>query len=214
MAGDWFRKTTWTDHDRDDFYKHLRRARAYGQPQYLRIQAGYFTGDARTIPWALDLLDEVLTKHPDSDEVATALGQKADCLRMLGDVDGALDNYWKSIERMRVMPKMRCQAWLDFGLLTARERRRDRYDDALSVLREFAPKSPLQLPLDKFKLHASRALIARDRSSPGAQAEAMAALEAADRAHSGLRNHPRFGLVGEGFDELRAELATLATSSD
>jgi hypothetical protein len=213
MTDEWFRKSSWGLHDREDFYKRLKRARPDNQAQYLRIQATYLVGNADTLPAGLALLDEMLERHPDSLEVATALGQKAECLMALGDINGALENYWRSIERMRSVPKMQCLAWLDFALLVARVRKVDRYDDALQVLDEFATNA-LLFPVDRFKLHASRALIADDRHQPDASVDAIAALDAAGRVTSGLRYHPNIGLVGGDYPALRKRLTALAKGAN
>src|SRR6516162_1213440 len=106
MTDEWFRKTAWGAQEREDFYRRLKRARPDNQAQYMRIQAGHLAGNADTLSAALVLLDEMLEHHPDSLEVAIALDQKAECLEALGDVDGAIESYCRSIERMRSVPKM------------------------------------------------------------------------------------------------------------
>jgi tetratricopeptide (TPR) repeat protein len=103
---DWFRKTSWNEDDQSDFRVHLGRAQDRSRAQYLRIQAGTLSASQGLLQPAIELLDEMLSTYPDSEEVATALAQKADCLYRLGDIDGAVANYGASIERMRNHAKM------------------------------------------------------------------------------------------------------------
>jgi tetratricopeptide (TPR) repeat protein len=209
---DWFRKTSWSEQDQSDFRAHLARAQGRSRAQYLRIQAGTLSASQDLLQPAIELLDEMLSSYPDSEEVATALAQKADCLYRLGDIEAAVSNYAASVERMRKHPKMLSQdGWLNFALIVAKEGVSARYNDVLSVLLEFAASSPFLLPADLFKIHAAKALIAMDRGIiDQARNEAKQALEAADQHASGLPHHPAVGLVGAEQDGLVDRLKNIA----
>lgn len=85
----------------------------------------------------------------------------------------------------------------------------------MEVLEEFSASSPLILPADWFKLHASRALIlAEQRRNNEAAEEAMQALRAMETRHSGVPYHPSIGLVGDYDPQLRARLELIARGSE
>jgi tetratricopeptide (TPR) repeat protein len=210
MTGDWFRRTAWAAEDQRDFRARLARARAENRAQYLRIQAGTLAGhDRNNVPFALALLDELLETYPESLEVATALSQKAKCLYELGEVEAAADAYAASAQRMRDVPKMVTDGWLDFALMVAIERLHSRYDEVLAILDEFAADWPLMLASQHFRLHASRALIAAERGDGEAAGHAALALEAAEATDSGMPRRRSLGLV-RGYDDLRGRLESLS----
>ena|SRR5579884_2560 len=213
MAQDWFRKSSWTQHDQNDFRSHLARAKGDNRPQYLRIQAGTLMASTPDLlPAAIELLDEMLRSYPDSLEVATALAQKANCLYRLGDTDGAVSTYAASVHRMRSHPKMLSQdGWINFALIVAKEGIASKYAEAIAVLDEFASASPLLLPNDHFRIHAAKALIALDENQLDlARTHAKRALEAAEQRDSGLPYHASVGLVGHNADALNNRLQEIA----
>ncbi|MFC3076819.1 hypothetical protein ACFODL_01820 [Phenylobacterium terrae] len=208
-AQEWFRRTSWGPADREDFHTRLRRVRPDNRAQYLRIQAGHLAEAGLHAP-ALELLDAFFEAYADSDEAATALGQQAASLLALGRLEEVLDAYAASVARMQANPRMKTDAWLDYVLLVAERGARDHYERAAEALATLGAQWPLWLPHDAFRRHAALALLLSDRGQPGADAEAKAALEAADRAHSGLGRHPSIGLVGPRYADLRKRLARIA----
>ena len=217
MEREWYGRQTWTEADQADFCTRLGRARQENRPQYLRIQAGTLMASGnQCLSPAIALLDEVIEDHSLSLEVATALAQKGACLRRLGNIGGAADAYAASVARMRTVPKMQSQdGWLGYGLLVANERLSERYTDALEVLEEFSTSSPLMLPADWVRVHASRALIfAELRRDDEAAEEANAALSAMKQRNSGVAYHPSIGLVGDGDAHLRDRLVRIAGGSE
>ena len=78
MADDWFRKTSWTREDREDFFERLSRSRKYNRAQYLRIQASYLAenGNIELLNAALELLEMLFTQYPDRTEMALAYASK------------------------------------------------------------------------------------------------------------------------------------------
>ena len=67
---DWYRKTTWTEQDRSEFWLRLNRSRNdFNKAQYLRIQALTLeeTGVEANIHASMELLDGRLADYPDID---------------------------------------------------------------------------------------------------------------------------------------------------
>ena len=162
---------------------------------------------------ASPLFDHVIENYPDSINFVQSLSAKADCLLSSGDVDGAILYYDRAIEQMRIKPNIQTWAWLDLTWLVATRRLSRQYERALDLLDEFGRKQQL-FPVVAFRIHGSRALIqsARGQTDLGAQA-ARIALSFADTDSSGLRYHPKIGLVGARFEDIRAQLATIAVGT-
>jgi hypothetical protein len=215
-VADWFRRTSWTEADRDDFEARLRRARPHNRGQYLLLQAGALggMGEPRLVQAALALLDRMLREYPDRVHVASAHALRAVCLRTLGRVDEAFDAYREALRHERTFPNVRTQAWLDFPLFAVLEGRRDLRDEVVAVLDENDDPDGMPFPLMRFRYHAIRAFVAQwDGRTADARREAAEALRWTTVAHSGFRYHPTVGLVGERDRDLVERLEALAAQS-
>jgi tetratricopeptide (TPR) repeat protein len=212
MATDWFRRSTWTPGDQADFNSHLGRSRPHNRSQYLRIQAHHLAEAGRDVD-ALALLDRLIAEYPDRLQLAEAHKQRGDCLSRLGCADEALGAYGLAIDAQRAVPNVRTAAPLDYAFTVARLARRELYDQALTVLEEFAADAgSVVLPYEQFYRSAARALIWHARTHPGASGMAKRALEAASATYSGFARHPKFGLVGRVDDQVLERLRRVAAS--
>src|SRR6185312_4454064 len=103
---DWFRKITWTESDRADFFARLARARgATHKAQYLRIQAVHLqhTGHLESVRAALELLDILIADHPEPTQLALAHMQRGECLSTLGDHDAGLTAHREALAAERML---------------------------------------------------------------------------------------------------------------
>jgi tetratricopeptide (TPR) repeat protein len=210
---EWFRRSTWTDADREEFNAQLKRSRgASNRSQYLRIQALHLA-DAGHHPGAIELLDRILAEFPDSIDVAQAHAQKADSLAKLGQSEPAIGEYRAALQRERDFPNVRTNAWLDFGWLVFEKQLTRFYDEVASVLKEFREEGGLKFPAIEYRYAALQALLA-DYRGEKAQAREFAnrALAEAAKEHSGLRYHATVGLVGSERNTFENRLRTLAGS--
>jgi tetratricopeptide (TPR) repeat protein len=200
MSADWFRNTTWTEATERAFEDKLRRARR--KEQYLRIQASTL---ARSCPdVAIKLLDRYF-QLPDAFEHAQAHVDRATALLALGRIDEAIASYEAALRRETSFPNLQTQAWLDLPYIIATLGIRQHYMRALELLS--GGKARLMFPLDHFRWHAARALIAADEQAATlARTHAERALEAAAHKHSGFRYHASAGLVTQHFDALVTKL--------
>jgi len=194
MTTDWFRNTTWNEAVERAFDEKLRRARR--KEQYLRIQACTL---ARSHPEvALKLLDRYF-EMPDDFDHAQAHVDRARALLVLGRVNDAIASYEVALAREAAFPNLQTQAHLDLPYLIATHGIRGQYERALQLLE--VHEARLMFPVDRFRWHAARALIAADSPEAGAAGvHAKRALEAATHEHSGFRYHPSVGLVTEQYD--------------
>jgi len=210
---EWFRRTTWSDADREDFNAHLSRSRGAGNKgQYLRIQAAHLA-EAGHHAAAIELLDRLFAEFPQKIELAQAHTQKADSLAKLGEVEPAIQEYRTALQTERDFPNVRTNAWLHFGCFVVERQLTGLYEEVLQVLREFREDGGLTLPLVQYRYAVVQALIADDRGEKARAREfAQQALAEAAKDHSGLRHHPTVGLVGSERNTLENRLRALAGS--
>lgn len=211
MAADWFRKNSWSQEDQAGFWQHLTRTRKNNRAQYVFIQ-GYTLMQVgpHLQTEAIALFDHVIERYPDSLSLVQALSAKADCLADSGDIESALLHYDRAVHRMRIQPSNQTWAWLEFAWLIATRKLSDRYGAALDILDEFGGSGQL-FPVIRFRFYACRALIQSDCGFFGLAADAArTALNAAAKETSGLRYHPKLGLVGSAHEDIRTRLRAIA----
>jgi tetratricopeptide (TPR) repeat protein len=197
---DWFRNTTWNEAVERAFDEKLRRAKR--KEQYLRIQACTL---ARSYPEvALKLLDRYF-ELPDDFDHAQAHVDRATALLSMDRVENAITSYEAALAREVCFPKLQTKAYLDLPYLIATRGIRAHYDRALEVLQCHVAR--LMFPVDHFRWHAARALIAADlKEAEIARRHAEQAIEAAGHEHSGFRYHPSVGLVTAEYDNVVRKL--------
>ncbi len=209
-APEWFRRTTWTPSDCEEFFARLKRSRTtYHKSQYLRIQAGYLqeVGTEPMLRAALELLELLITEYPDRSQLSSAFHQRAQCLSDLGDYHWAIESYRQSFDARRAAPGWKDMAYLHFGELVIGLRRQDLYDEALAALDEFGGDEVF--PAHRYQAATIRSLIAAERGNRDVAREyAQEALAAASATESPFRYHRKLGLVRfvdpEVMDRLRA----------
>ena len=195
---DWFRKKSWTDREREDFFTHLRRARPANRSQYLRIQAIELLEGKKpaNLHAAQTLLGMLVSEYPSPVEMASTYHTLGNCCDLLGEYDAAASWYRKSLDEQRSFPNVIDKAHLSFALMVAERQRHAEYDEALAALDEWRISAPL--PVAVFQACAARAIIHRNRGQNDLAIHwAKLALDAADCTHSGFRYHPELGLVGD-----------------
>ena len=210
---DWFRHSTWESHDREDFARRLARAPAANRAQYLRIQ-GVHLAEAGLHEPAIGILRRVVDEYPQSLDVAPALSELSRCLLATGAVTESLDVLRRCIRREQEFPNVRTDAWLDFAFTVARLRVSQFYTEAAASLDQGAlreGRTPL-FPVQRFKLHAARAMLMVACGEPGADAEAKRALDAAALETSGLGYHSGLGLVDDRYADVQERLRGIVGS--
>jgi tetratricopeptide (TPR) repeat protein len=200
---EWFRNTTWNPSIERAFDDKLRRARR--KEQYLRIQAC-------TLAWshpdvALKLLDRYFALPNDFDH-AQAHVDRATAYLALGRVADALAAYEDALTRESVFPKLQTEAYIAFPYFAATRGVQEQYARALELLLKH--KSRLMFPVDHFRWHTARALIAAATlDAKTAKSHSQQAIEAGARAHSGFRHHTSVGLVTKQYDQVVKQLEKL-----
>jgi tetratricopeptide (TPR) repeat protein len=200
---DWFRNTAWDDAIAAAFEAKLWRARS--KEQYLRIQAGTLA-DARP-----DIAHALLDRYfglPDQFDAAQAYVDRARAYLAQSRLEEALIAYESALAREEEHPNLLTVAYIELPYLVATRTVEKRYSQARELLAKH--KHRLMFPVDHFKWNAAQALIARALGQADSPYQhAKAALEAAERDHSGFRYHAGVGLVGDSLSEVRDRLRRL-----
>jgi tetratricopeptide (TPR) repeat protein len=193
---DWYRHSTWSPADQQDFFARLKRSRtAANKAQYVRIQASCLA-DAGHHHAAVELLDLLFREFPERFELAQSRLQKALCLIQLNEPQAAITEFRASLQSQREYPHVATSCWLQFPWFIVRQQLSELYDEALAVLEEFRTDTRLAFPIERYRFAAVRALIAQARNDiESAREFAKVALQCAAAEHSGFRYHPDVGLV-------------------
>jgi len=212
---DWFRKTTWSSEDKDDFFIRLNRAREYNRAQYLRVQAHHLeeTGTKVAIDGALELLEIVIAKYPAKIELANAYYQRATCLEKLDRHEEALIAYRESFTAIREQPNVRPNSPLRFGVFAVKYDWSDLYKEVLEVFEEFIDVGNLRFPKTEYYYFAVMAIIS-DYFGRKVEANeyAVAALAASRKKHSGFAYHPDVGLVETPDEDIDKKLRRIVAT--
>ena len=207
----WFRRTTWTAKDQEEFFARLNRSRDSGKPQYLRIQALHLS-NAGLSRESLELSDYLLSKFPTDAELAMVFLTRAESYEALGELDLAVESFRASLAAQRARPTMRTNAWLDFGRFVVSHRMKNLYPEVCSVLDEFSEPEGLVFPAGRFIYLAVRAhMYENSDQMDEAISCAKGALEAAMATHSGFAFHAEVGLVRDPSQKLMQQLKRLAS---
>jgi len=206
---DWYRRSSWTEADRLEFYQRLKRSRgSYHKAQYARIQASYLAGAGHIEP-AIDLLNRLFVEFPHESQLAQAHLQKAQCFITEGRIDDAIQEFRATLEAEKRYPKSRTQVWLDFPWFVVTRAMSDLYGEALEFL-ESGDRWTM-FPVDEYRLAAIRAFMADENGqSELARDFANTALSAATKEYSGFRFHPKVGIVSRQDAEIKRRLERLA----
>lgn len=210
LKTEWYRRTTWTDSDREEFNSRLGRSRsAFNKAQYLRIQASHLAEAGLQVP-AIELLDRMFEQFPEKSQVAAAHEQRAKCLASIGQTSQAINEYRAALQAERDFPNVRTDAWLSLGWLVIEHGMTDLYDEVLSVLREFETDS-MPFPITRYRYLTIQALIA-DSYGNNVEARdfASGAISEAARDHSGFQYHAKLGLVVSPPAWIAKKLSALA----
>jgi tetratricopeptide (TPR) repeat protein len=201
---DRYRNTEWNAQVSQEFEAKLARARR--REQYLRIQASTLAAINPSV--ALSLLERYFAL-PDQFDAAQAHVDRAIAFLAQAKVDDALSAYESALAREAEFPKLKTDAYLSLPFEIATRKLEERFPQAIKLLDEH--KNRLMFPVDFFKWNSSHAIIEDELGqSSDAREYAKAALEAAERDHSGLWYHPDVGLARGSISDIYTRMRRLS----
>lgn len=218
MANDWCKKKTWNEADQADFYSRL--SRRGDKTKYLEIQAASLetAGSPELLKASISLWEQLIDELKREvfytpRKVAKAYYQRAGCYLKLGDIENAIADYRHVFAIEREVGSPTTLAFFDFGKLVVEKRLRVHFDEALTALDAGAKYLGKHLPADTFYLFGIRSLIAAQKGEVEKSKEfAKVALEAAQKDNSGIRHHPKFGLVNDRESKFYEAIEAIATN--
>jgi tetratricopeptide (TPR) repeat protein len=205
---EWFRRTTWTEADRSEFFARLNRSRSsFHKAQYLRIQA-HTLGESGETNAALELLNLLVTEHPEPSQLALAYEHKGAVLRARGNLQAAIEAFAAGEQAEQAFPMMHTRCSLLLALLIVEERMVERYAEARIAVDHYVSRNPaLPFPIDAYRVNVVRAALAKkERRDTQAKHHAEAALAASEANASAFARHPKLGLVGGATSRLHSWL--------
>jgi tetratricopeptide (TPR) repeat protein len=201
---DWYRNTEWNIQVSTEFEVKLARARR--KEQYLRIQACTLAPTHPNV--ALSLLERYFAL-PVQFDAAQAHVDRATAFLAQAKVEDALSAYESALAREAEFPNMKTYAYLNLPFEIAIRTLKERFPQAIKLLEEH--KDRLMFAVDFFKWNSAHAIIAYELGqSIESRDYAKAALEAAERDHSGFRYHPDVGLVNNSLSEIHNHMRRLS----
>jgi hypothetical protein len=194
---DWFRRTTWSPADADDFGTRLSRARGQ-RSEYLRIQAITLagTGNPAVSDPAVQLANQYLREKPKGINRAQVYTTIARALELKGDCSGVLDAYRSAIEEETLRPNVRCLAYVDFAWFVSTRDVREAYDEVMAVMETSLQEEDLVFPMTQYKYFGALALISSALGdTEHASRMARNALGAASKKEGPFPRHRAVGVV-------------------
>lgn len=194
---DWYRRKTWTNIDKEEFFVKLKRARVDGRAQYLKIQAIEFveTKEKYLLDVAEELLNKVLTEYPDSKfDISSVLNTLGDIYRLRTKYEKALEYYGQSLAFEKDFPKVITTSYLDFSELVVKTANANLYDVTETLLENKIAEQVL--PVAKYKICSILSIINQRKGNlDKAKYYRDLAEENANAETSGLRYHKHLGVV-------------------
>jgi tetratricopeptide (TPR) repeat protein len=203
MAHDWYRKTTWTTEEENEFVAILQRARKFNRPQYLIIQASILndTNDNELLIVALKLVEKYFNEYPDDkSEKSSAFQLKGNILYKMGKYDLALENYKNAIDFEKIYPQAQTDVYLDYCELVIQLNKTDLFGNVEKILlkqdKEIEQDEDIEFPEDKYVKYAILSIIYKHKNNiKKSNYYKTLAEEAANAEDSGFRWHKKLGLV-------------------
>ena len=200
---DWYRNEEWSEEIESKFFEKLKRARR--KEQYLRIQACTIATTEPDV--ALSLLEQYFELN-DGFHHAQAYCDMATAYIAKGKIENAINSYGKALERESVFPNLKTDAYILYPLLIVENKLTKLYYSANEALDEHQER--LLFPVDHFRWHAAKAIIASATDNKALAAEhARMAFDAAKIKKSSFRFHQSLGLVGKEYKGVVSELRAI-----
>jgi tetratricopeptide (TPR) repeat protein len=201
---DWYRRTTWTATDEEEFFAKLSRARKNSRAQYLRIQAVALchTNKKEFLSAAEILLNKILDEYSENKpEQSTVLYLLGGIRRRFEDYETALRYFEEALEFEREYPNVTTDAYWDYSELVIMTGKIEMFDKIEIMLLE--RYSAILFPIDKYKINSILSIISKQKNEPEkARHYAELAEQNANAEISGLRYHKYLGVVKERIEWL------------
>ena len=165
---EWYRRKTWTKADEEEFFAKLRRAREYGRPQYLRVQAIELieTKEKNLLIVAETLLNRILNEYPEKlTEISQTYNSLGEIYKLREDYGTALEYFQKSLDFEKEFPNVITTAYLNFSETVVRAERTELYDKVANLLTEKINKDTLKFPIQNYIMYSVMSVISKNKGN-------------------------------------------------
>lgn len=192
MQTEWFRKSSWNDKEKKEFFERLSRSRGdFNKAQYARIKA-LALFESNKHKEAIELLNFVLDNYPVKTELSACYNQLARAYAEIDNQEKAIEFYEKSIKQEKDFPNVITSTKLMYPEYIVRNRMEKSYARALEILKT---NTNLIMPAQNFLYYGLMFLLLKEIDLTKAIRAKNMALEYADLTNSGMRYHKKLGLV-------------------
>jgi tetratricopeptide (TPR) repeat protein len=199
MAVDWYRKTTWSTEEENEFFSKLKRSQKLSRPQYLIIQASTLNNanDDELLITALKLVEKYFDEYSDDKfNKSSAFKLKGDISYKMEKYDLALENYKKAMDFEKIYPQIKTDAYLNYSELVIQLNKTDLFGTVEIILLKQAQKS--DFPKAKYIKNAILSIIYKHKNNmEKSNYYKTLAEEAANAENSDFRWHKKLGLVNK-----------------
>ena len=211
---DWYRRSNWTDVDREEFFKRLNRSRSdSNKHQYTAIQGRYLL-EAGIVEPAIELILMAVTEWPDPIFMASSHLALAHCYSAIQNREKAIQHFRESLAWEGRIPQVQTDAPLDFTWFVLENQIDELYEEAEKALNTRSDEHYSTFPIGQYQASGARAILSWIRGDhKDAQRYARDAINAAAMTESRFRYHRDLGLVGEQSGPLHERLIELAGRS-
>lgn len=201
---EWYRKTTWTKTDEEEFWGKIKRSRSpYNKSQFIRLQAYelYHTKKSKLVKVAELLLLKLLAEYRDDSQVGSAYDLLGNIYCEYGDFEKAISYYKDAIDFESVYPNSTTNAYLNYSELIVKNGKIESYNYVEELL-EIRLKH-ITFPFQFYTAYSILSIINKHNGNiDKAVLYAALANDNAAKESSGFRYHKTLGLVTERDREL------------
>ena len=194
---DWFRKTTWTKDDENEFFIKWKKAHKHNKTQCLRIQANYLyeTNNKKLLSVALTLLQKYFDEFPDDkSDKSSSFVLLGNIYKKMGKQEIALENYKNAIDFEDIYPNVQTDAYLKYSELAIQLNKTELYESIEKLV--LSRDRDLDFPINKYIKNAILAIVYKHKNNlEKANYYKNLAEEAANAEKSDFSGHKKLGLV-------------------
>ncbi|KAB1158551.1 hypothetical protein F7018_07995 [Tenacibaculum aiptasiae] len=201
---EWYRKKSWSEKDKEEFFNRLKRARKYNRAQYLKIQAIELieTNNLKLLDIAESLLNKMLNEYSEEkSQISSALNSLGDIYLKQNEIEKAIEFYRKSIDFEKNFPNVKTQSYLEYSELIIKNNKLEEFDFVETIILERF--DDIIFPIEKYKTASILSIVYEKKGLKESSTKyAEIAEQNANKETSGLRYHQHLGLVNKRINWL------------
>lgn len=159
---EWYRRKTWTETDKEEFFKKLNQAHKSSRAKYLKVQAIELiaTNDLQLIVVAEKLLLKVLNEYTyEKIYISQTYNSLGNIYEIRNELEIALCYYKKSLDFENEYPNVITTSLLDYSKLIIKLEKINLYEDLKVLLLNEINKNRFMFPIELYTIYSILATI-------------------------------------------------------